>query len=63
MERNYLEFKSIDKEKTLVSWNIYSRKKNFLFKNSIGLLYKFYYGQLLREALFSLQLRSNRQKS
>ncbi|RNA13679.1 hypothetical protein BpHYR1_034158 [Brachionus plicatilis] len=63
MERNRLEFKLLDKQKTMVSWNIYSRKKSVLFKYTIGILYKFYYSQLLREALFSLQLSTNRQKN
>lgn len=32
MERNRLEFKQIDKQKTLVTWNIFSRRKSLLFK-------------------------------
>lgn len=32
MERNRLEFKQIEGNKTLVTWGIYSRRKSLLFK-------------------------------
>ncbi len=45
-----------DRQKTRVIWEVYSRKRSYLFKYSMGLLCQFYYSQVLREGLFKLQL-------
>jgi len=44
-----------DEHKTRVAWDVYSRKRSYLFKYSVGVFYQFYYSQILREGLFKLQ--------